>query len=461
MKRYNVKNYNIHPNTDELLTSKVQELIDSIPFEGGEIYFPKGEYVLSTLFLKDNITINVAKGAKLLGSLNFNDYAKFEKVEFKLYQDYSHSYFNCSLFVAKNVNNITFKGKGKIDLRSVWDDENINDMVHRGMKAISLKECNNVVIKDLTIHNATDLAVYFAACEHVYIGGLKLKVYIDGISPDNSKHVLIENCYVDSGDDGVVFKSSYNLNKLGVCEDIEVRNCFIKSRCNAIKFGTESNGTFKDIYIHDIKVKNTRISGIAIESVDGGTIDNITLDNIDMVNVNAPIFIHLGERLRGPEGTKIGQISNIKISNLTAKGPYKPYKAIPWNYISFTKNDNVQYPWSFEYTHTKEELETKKKSNWQFTSNICGYNGHIIRNITLENIYLEVQGGVKEFNRDVPKTYDTYPEVYVYGVTLPAKGIYFRDIEGLNLKNIVIKTINEDVREDLVLDNIKEVNYVR
>ena len=41
-----------------------------------------------------------------------------------------------------------------------------------------------------------------AGCENVEIIGLNIKTYIDGISPDNCKNVVIENCSVESGDDG-------------------------------------------------------------------------------------------------------------------------------------------------------------------------------------------------------------------------------------------------------------------
>ena len=454
MKRINVTKYGIVPNTDELLTNKIQSLIDSLS-DGGEIYFPRGKYVLSTIVLRDNITINIAKGATLLGSLNFDDYLDLDPVDYPLYQDVSHSYFNCSMFLGKNLTNITFKGKGKIDLRSVWDEKNKNNMAHRGAKVIALKECKDVHVHDISLYNATDLAIYFAWCEYVWVKGVKLKVHIDGISPDNSKHVVIEDCNVFSGDDGIVFKSSYNLNKLGVCEDIKVRNCSIQSRCNAIKFGTESNGGFKDISIKDIKIKNTRISGIALESVDGAFVENISFENIVMKNVNAPIFIHLGNRLRGPKGSKIGSISKIKISNLVATGPYVPYKTIPWNYLSYVAKDYVQYPWSNEYKHTQEELKEKRNKHWQHTCNICGYNGKVISDITLENVYLELLGGVKEYSNDVPHTYCSYPEVYVYGSKLPAKGIYFRDIDGLRLKNVKVKTIKEDARPDFTFENVK------
>ena len=72
MQRYNVSKYGIIPDTDELLTAKVQSMIDSLPSEGGEIYFPKGRYILSTIHLRDNLTINIARGAYLLGTKDFN-----------------------------------------------------------------------------------------------------------------------------------------------------------------------------------------------------------------------------------------------------------------------------------------------------------------------------------------------------------------------------------------------------
>ena len=72
-------------------------------------------------------------------------------------------------------------------------------------------------IAELEINNAT-----FAGCENVCIHGIKMYVYIDGISPDNSKNVRIYDCDVEAGDDGIVFKSSYTLNRLDECRNVTV-----------------------------------------------------------------------------------------------------------------------------------------------------------------------------------------------------------------------------------------------
>ena len=408
----------------QLITEEVQRLIDECSKTGGgEVIFPKGEYVLSTVFLKSNVTVVLSEGALLLGSLNFDDYRFDESVDYPLYQDASHSFFHCSMFVGIDIENVSIIGNGKIDMRSIWDEDNKRNMHHRGAKSIALKNCNNVFIRDIGIYNTTDLAIYFAGCENVEIDGVKMRVYIDGISPDCSKNVIIRNCDVESGDDGIVFKSSYTLNKLDICKNILVENCKVKSRCSAIKFGTETNGGFEDIRIKNIDIRETRITGIAIESVDGAVLNNIYISDITMKNVAAPLFIHLGDRMRAPEGTEVGEINNVTIENVTAEGPYEPYEAIEMNYVSFVKRSKIQYPWTNVVPGEPCEMERRKAGAWQTTSNVCGLSGKPLKNIVLRNIKLKLEGGCEAFNPVVPEKANGYPEVDVFGKVVPAKGI--------------------------------------
>lgn len=452
---------NIKPQGDALCTKEVQQAIDQCHAQGGgTVFFPKGEYVLSTVFLKSNVRIELAEGALILGAPSFYDYAPQEKIDYPLYQDASHSYFDCSMFVGRNCENIAIVGKGAIDMRSVWDEDNVRDIVHRGPKCIALKECNNVEISGLKIDNVTDLAVYFAGCENVDVFDLKLRVYIDGISPDNSKNVRIHDCDVEAGDDGIVFKTSYTLNRLGACDDIKVWNCRLKSRCSAIKFGTETNGGFYNIDIRDIDIRDTRITGIAIESVDGAIIDGINIKNVKMTNVGAPLFIHLGKRMRGPAGREIGEIRNVTLENITAVGPYHAYEIVAWNYASYVAGDTMQEPWNmgiFEYGDVKVFSPDEA---WQISSNVCGLEGKPLKNITLKNVAFQLAGGAKEVNYNVPEEPKPYPEVNTYGRFLPAKGIFFRHVDGLTLDNVTITVDMPDVREDFVFDRVENLKIV-
>ena len=94
----------------------------------------------------------------------------------------------------------------------------MRNIVHRGPKCIALKFCKNVRISNMDIQNATDLAVYFAGCKNVTVEKIHLRVYIDGISPDSCKNVVISDCIIDAGDDGIVPKSSFTLGKFKAME---------------------------------------------------------------------------------------------------------------------------------------------------------------------------------------------------------------------------------------------------
>ena len=459
MKYFEVNEFGGVADGKTLCTSAVQKAVDECSKTGGVVRFGAGRYVLSTVFLKSNVTIEIPVGTEILGAESYYDFAQEEPVDYPIYQDSSHTYYYPSMFVGLDCGNIKITGGGKIDMRSVWDEDGVRGeaIKHRGAKCVALRNCKNVEVSNLEMNNVTDLAIYFAGCENVDVFGIKMRVYIDGISPDNSQNVRIHDCDVETGDDGIVFKTSYTLNRLGVCKDIRVWDCKIKSRCNAIKFGTETNGGFENIHIENIDIRETRICGIAIESVDGAIVDGVTIKNVKMRNVNAPIFVHVGKRMRGPQGRAIGKIKNITLENITAEGPYEPYEVVAWNYFSYKDNDFYQYPWIFGIAESFDDTKAGNtaESAWQMTCNVCGLQESALENITFRNIHLKLDGGVQTYNRNVPEEAQDYPEVYVYGRILPAKGIYFRHIDGLTLDNVTVETYRPDAREDFVFDDVK------
>ena len=466
MKIYKIKDFGVVANAQQLCTELVQRAVDTCHANGGGIVqFGAGRYALSTIFLRSNVTIEIPNGTEILGAESYYDYAQEEKVDYPIYQDSSHTYYHPSMFVGIGCENIKITGGGTIDMRSVWDEDGVRGAAikHRGAKCVALKECKNIEISNLEINNVTDLAIYFAGCENVDVFGIKMRVYIDGISPDNSKNVRIHDCDVEAGDDAIVFKSSYTLNRLDICKNIRVWNCRLKSRCCAVKFGTETNGGFEDIIVENIDIRETRITGLAIESVDGAILDGITIRNVKMRNVNAPIFVHVGKRMRGPVGRALGKIKNVTLENIVSEGPYEEYKIVPWNYFSFKAGDTLQKPWVFGIAESFDDTMSGNTagSDWQMTSNICGLRESPLENITLKNVHLKLDGGVKEYNRNVPEEAQDYPEVYVYGRILPAKGIYFRHINGLTIDNVTVETYRKDVREDFVFKNVQEKVILR
>ena len=161
--KYNVIEYGAIGDGEALNTIAVQKAIDACTLAGGgEVYFPRGKYVLSTVFLKSNVQIVFEDGVEIWGSLNFSDYCPDEKVDYPLYQDASHSFFHCSMFVGIDCENVSITGRAKLDMRSVWDEEDVRNMAHRGAKCIALKNCKNVELSKFSLYFAIDLEIYFA-----------------------------------------------------------------------------------------------------------------------------------------------------------------------------------------------------------------------------------------------------------------------------------------------------------
>lgn len=431
---------------------KLQNIIDGFGEAGGEIVFSKGRYKFSTVFLRSNLTLTFENGTEIYGSGNFDDFCPDEKVDYPLYQDASHSFFHCSLFCGENLENVTVRGAGTVDMQSVWDGDYKRKISSRGAKAFAFKNCRNLLFDGFNVLNATDLALYFAGCDGVEARNLKFRTYIDGISPDNSKNVYIHDCDLECGDDAIVLKSSYTLNRLDFCENVKVERCRIKSRCNAFKLGTESNGGFKNILLSNSEIYETRLAGIAVESVDGGLIDGVCVKNVQMKNVGTPLFVHLGKRLRGPKGLGIGAIRNIAFENIVARGPYEPFEIIANNYTNYLLKNDVHNPKVFE--EDTSAGAAKLTDGWQTTSSVCGLKGFPLENVSLKDVFFELDGGVEKYESVVPEEAPDYPEVYAYGRILPAKGAYFRHINGLNIKNFTVKTYNPDKRKTFVFDDV-------
>ncbi len=423
-------------------TKAVQKAIDECKKSGGgTVFVPTGKYVITSLILCSNVHFEFEAGSFFFGSKNVDDFNEREKIPYTLYQDATHSYFNRSMFLIDGCENVTFGGYGTIDMQNVWETTPIPDTSawcdKRAAKIFAFKKCKNVAVRDLTLLHCTDVAVYFAGCENVKVTGLTIDTNIDAISPDCCKNVAISDCFIRSGDDSIVLKSSYVLNEKRICENVTVTNCTVTSRCNGIKLGTESNGGYKNITISNCTVYNTYMAGIALEVTDGGDLDGVVVNNISMKNVGTPIYVILSDRRRGPEGTGLGSLKNVTISNVTAVGPYDE----PWLAPHLTAL------WDGEQMCTTEVI----------TSSVTGHKDRKIENITLSNIDICVPGGGCEEDRNIvlPENEKKYPENNCFGNVLPASGIFFRHVKNLNLTNVNIHTYNEDKRDGLVFEDIE------
>lgn len=432
----NVKDY-ICPD-DVLDTAAFQKAIDIGSANGGEsVFVPYGLYKLSTVVLKDNTNLIFEDGVKIYSADRLSDFAKDEPITFKRYQDLSHSSYTCAMFFADNVNNVSVSGKATIDMRSIWETENSRaaDGYYRGAKVFSLRNVNGLRLKDFKILNATDISVLMGGCKDVIISGLYINSHIDGISPDCCEDVVISDCIIKTGDDALVFKTSCFDNVVRDCQRITVTNCILSSRANAIKFGTESAGDFKYINVSDCVVLNTQHSGIAIESVDGANIFGINISNITMSNVANPLFIYLSNRLRAPEGSSMGSISDINITNVYADVNDRKFKSIDSWFPDIKEGSD--YGTNCSYPSLIMSTDENKK----------------IKNLSVTNMHIKVLGGGKLSDGVMFPDSKSYPECSSF--RLPCYGLFVKNTDGLNLVNFRCETEKPDERQQIVYENSK------
>src|SRR5438067_3167341 len=174
-------------------------------------------------------------------------------------------------------------------------------------------------------------------------------------------------------------------------------------RTGRIKFGTESNGGFKNITVSNCVCDGSQ--GLALETVDGGIFEDVTITNITMRDItSAPIFLRLGSRMRGPEGVPAGVMRRVIISNIVCSN------SVP-----------------------------------SFGSVISGIPGHPIENVKISNVYIQHQGGGAHETaalRPVEKE-NAYPEPNMFG-NMPSHGFYVRHVKGIELSNVEIETLKPD-----------------
>ncbi len=185
----------------------------------------------------------------------------------------------------------------------------------------------------------------YLACEYLTVRGINVFNHSnknnDMIDIDGCKNVIISDCFGDSDDDALTFKSTSGR----INENITVTNCVLSSHVNAIKLGTEAIGGFKNITISNVVIKPSEkvetiygtskgVGGIILEMVDGGIMDGINISNVRIDGVQTPIFLRLGNRGRTirPDMKKpsVGIMRNISLSNISATGASEIGSSILW-----------------------------------------------------------------------------------------------------------------------------------
>ena len=439
---YNVRDYGAKGDGKTLEHTAINQAIEAASKAGGgQVYLPAGTYLCGSIRMKSNIDLHLSAGAKILAApAEMKAYDESEVFGAPEYQDGGHTYFHNSLIWAEGQHDVSITGRGMIDGEGLTrrDTEKAVNVqggsIGTGDKAIALKQCRNVTIRDITIYRGGHFAIIVTGCEIGTIDNVTIDTNRDGIDIDCCKYFTVSNTKVNTpNDDAIVLKSSYALKKPVLCEHILITNCIVTGYklgtfldgsyvpekvnwvCGRIKLGTESNGGYRNITISNCTCMWS--SGLAFEEVDQGKMENIVVDNISMSHVHHyPIYITTGCRNRGPkERTEVSSARDIYINNVIADDCDSLAGII-----------------------------------------ITGMEGYPVRNVSLSNIRIQYRGGGKKVTTPYREQGTNYPEPRWAGPT-PAYGLYARHADGIRLHNVEFELMHPDERQEIILEDV--VNF--
>jgi polygalacturonase len=443
---------------------------------GGTVRFPPGRYLSFSIRLRSNVALVLEAGSTLIAADPADGQGQYDPAEpnpWDAYQDFGHSHWHNSLIWGEGLENVSITGPGRIWGRgltrsgpganrplkagdmpsSLGQSDPMGErarkgtvfgaeMAGKGNKAIALKNCRNVLLRDFSMLKCGHFAVLATGVDNLTIDNLTVDTDRDGFDIDCCRNVRIANCAVNTpNDDAICLKSSFALGKARFTEHVTITGCQVsgfdlgtfldgsyattqkeapdkEGVCGRIKLGTESNGGFRNIAISNCVFEHCR--GLAIESVDGAIIEDVTVDNLAMRDLTtSPLFIRLGRRMRAPEGTKVGAIRRVNISNVVVSQANAPYASI-----------------------------------------VAGLPEAPVEDVRISNLTVVHGGGGRaaDLQRQIPEHADHYPEPSMFGVT-PAYGLYVRHARNLSVHHTDLRTAAREGRPPVVLHDVDGAGF--
>lgn len=431
-----------------LETARWQAEIDAAAAAGGgRVTVPAGIHEVGSLFLKSGVTLELAKGAVLSGSTNIADYADVRFQYAEIPEPWQ------GVVCAVGQTNVAVVGEGQ--LSGNGDKFPLGARLGRPRGMIFYR-CANAKVEGIRFYDTASWTCYFKECDGVVFRKVSVDCHgnynSDGVDID-ARNVLIEDCEIDSGDDAIVLKSD---NPDFIVENVEVRNCMLRTECNLYKLGTGSHGGFRNINIHDCRSGRPRrttrpdsgddifhrwrletypgapkeaapLDGIVVDCVDGGLVENVTFRNIDLGTVHVPIFIRGGQRLERWYGEK-----EVRLQ-------------IPFGRHSTLRNVTIENVTAQQCSYT--------------ASSLTGVPGLRLENIVLRNVKITVPGarddGLGEVGASVPEKANDYPQSNMFDARmLPAYGFYIRHADKVTFDHVKVNVKIRDPRPQVALDDV-------
>jgi polygalacturonase len=268
-------------------TLSIQQAIDRCNvLGGGEVLIPAGNYLTAALALKSNVLIRLEKETTILGSSVFADYP-VAQVRWEGKWTAGH----VGLIYAFNADNIGIVGPGKIVGDPGLGGRPNAQYNLRHPALIEPIGCTNIRFEDFSTSYRLMWSIHPTYSDHISIKNLTIRSTGgngDGVDIDSCKHVRIDGCDIETGDDCISLKSGRGMEGytlMRTTEDVHISNCtFADSIFACIGIGSETSGGVRNVLIENCKFVKAKTFAVYIKSRPGrgAFIEDIVCRNLDI-----------------------------------------------------------------------------------------------------------------------------------------------------------------------------------
>ncbi len=394
-REFNVIHYGADNKGIELSTNAIQSAIDDAHrLKGGRVLIPEGTFLTGALELKSNVELHLHENAYVSFSQDTRDYLPLVLTRYEGIELYNYS----PLIYAHHAENIAITGAGTLDGRGdehhwwPWkygtngqpsQDRDRQLLFEMAEKRVPVEErvfgeghylrssfiqpynCQNILIEGVTVKDSPMWQVHPVLSENVIVRGVNIIGHgpnTDGVNPESCRHVLIEDCYFDNGDDCIAIKSGRNEDgrRIGApSENIVIRRNTMRDGHGGVTIGSEISGGVKYVYAEDNVMDSPNLDRalrIKTNSVRGGTIEHIYFKNNLVKSLKHEVVCIDMMYEEGDAGPHRPVVRHIEVEGLKSSGGRYGVKIAAYSHSPVTHFkmkdcviDDVTYPLSLEH----------------------------------------------------------------------------------------------------------------
>ncbi|KZV31767.1 putative polygalacturonase-like [Dorcoceras hygrometricum] len=270
---------------------------------GTLLYIPAGEFLTGPFNLTSHMTLFLARNAVIKATTDTNrwplikplpSYGRGRELPGGRYMSFIHGDGLRDVIITGE--NGTIDGQGEI----WWNMWRQRTLQFTRPNLVELIDSRSITISNVIFKNSPFWNIHPVYCSNVVVQYVTILApadspNTDGIDPDSSSNVCIEDSYISTGDDLVAVKSGWD--EYGIAYNrpsqvITIRRVTGSSPFAGIAIGSETSGGVQDVLVEHINLFNMGV-GIHVKTNvgRGGTIRNITFSNIYIENARKGIKI--------------------------------------------------------------------------------------------------------------------------------------------------------------------------